>query len=88
VDLATHWEADAGWEVPGTHAELFVALARHDVVPAPLATRLGAAVAFRNLVAQQYGALDWRRVHALASSDLGDVEDFCAVIARRTDGSD
>jgi uncharacterized protein YutE (UPF0331/DUF86 family) len=87
LDLATHWLADAGWEVPRTHAEVFAALARHDVIPPELATRLGAAAAFRNLVAHQYGVLDWRRVHALASSDLGDLETFCATIARRAAGS-
>jgi hypothetical protein len=39
------------------------------------------------LVAHQYGALDWRRDHALASSDLGDLEAFCATIARLAGGS-
>jgi uncharacterized protein YutE (UPF0331/DUF86 family) len=87
LDLATHWLADAGWEVPATHAEVFAALARHKVIPAALATRLGAAAAFRNLVAHQYGVLDWRRVHALASSDLGDLEAFCATLAARAGGA-
>jgi uncharacterized protein YutE (UPF0331/DUF86 family) len=82
-----NWLADAGWEVPGTHGEVFAALARHDIIPPALAARLGAAAAFRNLVAHQYGVLDWRRVHALASSDLGDLETFCATLARRASGS-
>jgi uncharacterized protein YutE (UPF0331/DUF86 family) len=83
LDLAAHWLADAGWEVPGTYAAIFDALARHAVIPHELAARLAGAAAFRNLVAQQYGALDWGRVHALASSGLADLERFCAALAEQ-----
>jgi uncharacterized protein YutE (UPF0331/DUF86 family) len=83
LDLAAHWLADAGWEMPETYADVFAALARHDVIPHDIADRLGAAAAFRNLVAHQYGILDWRRVHALATSDLGDLDAFCAILAAR-----
>ncbi|HEY7365639.1 MAG TPA: DUF86 domain-containing protein [Methylomirabilota bacterium] len=83
LDLAAHWLADAGWEVPGTYADVFDALARHAVIPRELAVRLAGAAAFRNLVAHQYGVLDWGRVHALASSDLTDLEAFCAALAEQ-----
>ena len=83
LDLAAHWLADAGWEMPGTYADVFAALARHGLIPRELATRLAAAAAFRSLVAHQYGALDWRRVYALASSELGDLDVFCATLAGR-----
>jgi len=83
LDLAAHWLADAGWEVPGTYADVFTTLAQHRVIPHELATRLAAAAAFRNLVAHQYGILDWRRVYALAASDLGDLDTFCAALAHR-----
>jgi uncharacterized protein YutE (UPF0331/DUF86 family) len=80
LDLATHWLADAGWDVPETYADVFAALAEHAVIPRELAARLAAA-AFRNLVAHQYGALDWRRVYVLATSGLGDLDAFCATLA-------
>jgi uncharacterized protein YutE (UPF0331/DUF86 family) len=86
LDLAAHWLADAGWEVPGTYADVFAALAKHGVIPRDLATRLAAAAAFRNLVAHQYGALESRRLHELAASDLGDLETFCAALADRVGG--
>jgi uncharacterized protein YutE (UPF0331/DUF86 family) len=86
LDLAAHWLADAGWNVPGTYADVFGALAEHDVIPRELSVRLASAAAFRNLVAHQYGALDWRRVHALASADLADLEAFCSTLARRAAG--
>jgi uncharacterized protein YutE (UPF0331/DUF86 family) len=83
LDLATHWLADSGWDTPSTYADVFNALAEHAVIPAELATRLAAAAAFRNLVAHQYGDLDWRRVYDLATSDLEDLETFCATLASR-----
>jgi len=86
LDLAAHWLADAGWDMPGAYADVFTALARHAVIPDELATRLAAAAAFRNLVAHQYGVLDWRRVYALAITELGDFDTFCGTLADRARG--
>jgi uncharacterized protein YutE (UPF0331/DUF86 family) len=83
LDLAAHWLADAGWDMPETYADVFAALAQHAVIPHELATPLAAAAAFRNLVAHQYGILDWRRVYAFAASNLGDLDAFCATLAER-----
>lgn len=86
LDLAAHWLADAGWDVPSTYGGIFSALVEHGVLPSGLGDRLTSASGFRNLVAHQYGALDVARVHAIASSDLGDLEAFCALIARQSEG--
>jgi uncharacterized protein YutE (UPF0331/DUF86 family) len=83
LDLATHWLADAGWEMPGRYADVFAALAHHSVIPHDLATRLVEAAGFRNLVAHQYAVIDARRVYAIATSDLDDLDAFCAILARR-----
>lgn len=85
VDLASHWLADEGWDVPGTYGDIFLALAEHDVVDRALALRLASASGLRNLIAHQYGVVDWRRVYGVAaSSDLDDLERFCAALAART----
>ena len=68
---------------PDVYADVFAALADHSVIPSEMATPLAAAAASRNLVAHQYGALDWGRVYALATSDLGDLDAFCATLAGR-----
>lgn len=81
--LATHWLADEGWDVPSAYGQVFVALAEHGIIDAPLATRLAAAMGLRNLIAHRYGALDWLRIHAVASEDLDDLLEFCAALARR-----
>ena len=86
LDLATHWLADAGWNVPSTYADVFSSLREHGVISSDLADRLSSASGFRNLVAHQYGALDWPRVYAIASSDIDDLEGFCTALARRVAG--
>lgn len=84
LDLATHWLADEGWDVPRAYGEIFLALADHGVIPHPLALRMVAAAGLRNLVAHQYGVLDWARLHAVVSSpQLEDLEQFCAALAGR-----
>lgn len=84
LDLATHWLADAGWEVPQRYGEIFRALADHGVIDRDLALRLVAATGLRNLVAHQYGAVNWTRIHGTASSpDLDDLEAFCAALAAK-----
>ena len=83
LELAAHWVADEGWDVPPRYPEIFTVLADRGVVPRDLALRLAAASGFRNLVAHQYGVLDWSRVYAIAASELGDLETFCAALAAR-----
>jgi len=82
VSLATHWLADAGLDVPGSYREIFLALAERVKIPRGLAQGLASAAGFRNLVAHQYGVLDPARVHAIASSELGDLLDFCELVSR------
>jgi len=84
--LAMHWIADEGWTMPEGYGAVFQALAEHGVIDVALAERLAGASGLRNLIAHRYGALDWQRVHAIASDDLDDLLDFCAALARRTDG--
>ena len=83
MSLAAHWLADEGLTVPQTYGEMFRRLAERDVIPTDLAMRLAAASGLRNLVAHQYGVLDWRRVFALASGRLDDLLAFCAHLADR-----
>ena len=47
---------------------------------------LAAATGLRNLLAHQYGVLDWKRVHAIASSELEDLLSLCRVLAEKAGG--
>jgi uncharacterized protein YutE (UPF0331/DUF86 family) len=85
ISLASHWLADAGLDVPQTYADVFRTLGERAVVSTELAGRLAAASGFRNLVAHRYGALDWTRVHAIASEQGDDLLAFCDELARRAE---
>ena len=81
LSLATHWLADAGWEVPATYADVFRALAERDVLEHDLAVRMAAAAGLRNLIAHRYGALDWALVHDVASNHVDDLLRFCDALS-------
>jgi uncharacterized protein YutE (UPF0331/DUF86 family) len=83
IALATHWLADAGWEVPQTHGDVFTALASHGITEAALAARLRAAAGLRNLIAHQYGVIDYARLFAIASREVDDLLAFCRQLANR-----
>lgn len=85
--LATHWLADAGWEVPPRYGDVFKALGERDVVRRDLAERLASASGLRNLVAHQYAVLDWKRIHEIATLHLDDLLAFCEELARKADSA-
>jgi uncharacterized protein YutE (UPF0331/DUF86 family) len=81
IDLATHWVADEGWAVPDTYGAVFRVLAEHSIVEWDLARRLVKAAGLRNLIAHQYGTIDFDRIYASASADLDDLIAFCHALA-------
>ena len=86
LSLATHWLADAGWEVPATYADVFRALAERGVLEQDLAARMAASAGLQNLIAHRYGVLDWSRVHDVASNRIEDLLRFCDVLAEAAVG--
>jgi len=83
IGLATHWLADEGVTVPDTYGDVFFALAERGIIDAALGDRLRAAAGLRNLVAHQYGVLDFTRVHAVARGELSDLLTFCDQLTAR-----
>jgi uncharacterized protein YutE (UPF0331/DUF86 family) len=83
MSLAAHWLSDAGLDVPQSYAQVFQRLGERGILAPDLAERLAAASGLRNLVAHRYGALDWSRVHEIASTRLDDLLAFCEALARR-----
>jgi uncharacterized protein YutE (UPF0331/DUF86 family) len=67
----------------GRPPEVFTALAAHGVIDEALGSRLRAAAGLRNLIAHQYGVIDFGRVFAIASDDLEDLVRFCQALAQR-----
>jgi uncharacterized protein YutE (UPF0331/DUF86 family) len=83
IGLATHWLADEGVAVPDSYGEVFSAMAERGIIDAALGGRLRAAAGLRNLVAHQYGVLDFTRVHSVARNELGDLLLLCEQLTAR-----
>jgi len=83
LSLAAHWLSDAGLDVPQSYAQVLLRLGERGVVAPDLAARLAAASGLRNLVAHRYGALDWDRIHEIASTRLDELLAFCEALARK-----
>lgn len=83
IGLATHWLADEGVAVPDSYGEVFSALAERGFIDVALGERLRAAAGLRNLVAHQYGVLDFTRVHSVARHELGDLLLLCEQLSAR-----
>jgi uncharacterized protein YutE (UPF0331/DUF86 family) len=80
-DLALHLVADLGLGVPGEPRAALEVLARSDVIPAPLARSLSAAIGLRNRIPHEHGGLDLRKVYAAARDDLGDLDAYVDAVA-------
>jgi uncharacterized protein YutE (UPF0331/DUF86 family) len=85
IGLAAHWLSDEGREVPASYAEVFAALGANGTIDVALASRLKSAAGLRNLVAHQYGVLDFSRVYEVARDDTRDLLAFCQILSARVD---
>lgn len=63
IDLAAHWVADAGWEVPDEAGATFDLLEEHEAFDHDLTVALRGAVGLRNRIAHGYASVDHQRVH-------------------------
>lgn len=84
LSLAAHWLADAGLDVSSSYRDLFEALGERGILPRELTARLAAASGLRNLIAHRYGAIDWGRIHEIASVHLDDLLRYCEELSRRS----
>ena len=86
-DVAMHIAADEGWGLPGSYAEAFEILARHDVITLDHARRLGAVAAVRNRIAHGYASVDPGRLWGELPAGLEALDQFVEAIAKLTDAA-
>jgi uncharacterized protein YutE (UPF0331/DUF86 family) len=84
-DVAMHIAADEGWGLPGSYAEAFEILARHDVITLDHARQLGAVAAVRNRIAHGYASVDPGRLWSELPSGLDALDRFVEAMAKLTD---
>ncbi len=80
VDMAVQVLTEIERPLPATMGEAFTGLADAGVIDDELATRMRAAVGFRNVAVHAYRRLDWDIVHDVSHEGLHDFERFAARI--------
>jgi uncharacterized protein YutE (UPF0331/DUF86 family) len=85
MDLAAHFVADEGWEIPARSGEVFSVLAGRGVVDEELARRLRKMASFRNLIVHEYGEVDLTVVYDIWHKSLGDLSAFAAAVTKYLD---
>ena len=83
IDVATACSIRFGVGTPTTYADAFERLRDAGVIDDALASRLGRAAGFRNLVAQAYDRLDMHRVYDAASSGPADLRALLVAVRDR-----
>lgn len=73
--VAHHLAVSEGWTTPESNAEAFAVLADHGVITPELATQLGRAAGFRNVLVHRYVEVDDKQVLANLTR-LTDLDDY------------
>lgn len=81
IDLGQHVIAERGLPVPAAYREVFRVLAEAGVVEPELASRLEGWGGMGNVIAHQYGSLDYARVADALHDEVGDLHAFAATMA-------
>lgn len=82
IDIGTHIIADANWEEPNFLSEIPEILAKEGVITAELVKPLQGMIGLRNLIAHEYGDLDFITIYRIVQEDLGDLNRFLEVVIK------
>ena len=81
IDLGQHLISERALRVPGAYREVFGVLGEAGIVEAGLAARLQGWGGLRNVIAHQYGEVDYALIAHALHEELGDLEAFVAHMA-------
>lgn len=82
IDIGTHIIADANWEEPNFLSGIPEILAKQGVIPIELVKPLKAMIGLRNLIAHEYGDLDFITIYRIVQEDLGDLNRFLEAVIK------
>ena len=76
IDLAEAYLSMREFRKPTTYRESFEILAENDVISKTLLGKMGGMVGFRNIMAHDYGDVDYDIVYSVLTEGVHDVEEF------------
>jgi uncharacterized protein YutE (UPF0331/DUF86 family) len=82
LDIAQHLISDQGYRQPANYKDAIEVLREEGVLDAGLAERLKRWMGFRNLLVHIYLEIDHGKSYDAIREDLGDLQEFAAVMAR------
>jgi uncharacterized protein YutE (UPF0331/DUF86 family) len=83
ADLAAHVVAAEGFGLPDSLAAAFTLLEKQGIIDAAIASKLRAAMGFRNVAVHSYETVDPRVVEAIATHHVDDLRRFAAAMVER-----
>lgn len=82
IDIGTHLISDAGMAEPDYLSEIPALLNKGNIIPSELVQPLKSMIGLRNLIAHEYGVLDFNTIYHIVTNDLGDVGAFLDSVIR------
>lgn len=80
ADLANHLVSDQGWGIPGSYGESVETLVKEKVITPEQGETYRQMIAFRNRLAHEYAATDFKEVYEIMTTRLDDLDDFVETI--------
>lgn len=85
IDLAEAVISHRGFRKPVTMGESFRILQENGIIESGLAGKLARMTGFRNIIAHDYGEIDYSIVYDILQKGLNDIEDFIVKISKSID---
>jgi len=76
IDIASHIISSEGFERPSDYSDMFLVLARNDIIGRKLSEKMGEMARFRNFLVHRYDKVEESRVKSILEKDLPDVKEF------------
>jgi len=83
IDIGTHIISDAGWDMPGTQADIFEDLAKKKVISPQLSKKMIQMAGFRNRIVHEYEKIDLKIVHKVWQKNSKDLDAFCRAVVKK-----
>lgn len=84
IDISTHIIADENMEEPVFVSDIADILAREGVLQESFVKSFKSMIGLRNIIAHEYGDIDFKIIHKIIASDLNDVNLFLESIIKYT----
>ena len=76
IDIAAHIVSEEGYGIPGSANEMFYLLEENNILERALTEKMVSAVGLRNLIVNEYGKVDLKKVYRVAKEDISDLTAF------------